>query len=290
MNGIRCARLGGCIMQSMQRHTNFIPMVMQRRTEWQYSSREGIPREIITMLTQNYDLSKRGIMEYMDKSRWRAVKEDHKFVSERYRVLGPDLAAAHFLVKRGAKVKFHGRNTWFKKDKEGNMYLPSQYVPGMHLEAVDASGMQWSYVAFENMIDLEHLRYLKFSKCRNFDNWSLARLYQFQDTLEFLDISDCWEVTENGLACLYGLKKLTGLNLSGLSLVQNMGLMVLLLEEGLPECTIFGVNEEQLKPPSEDSIGHLSQRMDAIIESQNLPTEGSSESPCEIVHLHKSQS
>ena len=74
-----------------------------------------------------------------------------RFIAERHKVLGPDLATAHFLVKRGARVKFINRNSWFKRDKQGHMYLPNQFVPGMHLEAIDATGLQMSYVAFDNM-------------------------------------------------------------------------------------------------------------------------------------------
>ena len=74
-----------------------------------------------------------------------------RFVAERHGILGPDLATAHFLVMRGAMVKFVGRNTWFKKDKAGNTYLPNQFVPGMHLEAIITTGMQMSHVAFDNM-------------------------------------------------------------------------------------------------------------------------------------------
>ena len=48
-------------------------------------------------------------------------------------------------------VKFVGPNTWFKRDKAGNMYLPNHYVPGMHLEAIDATGIQMSHAAFDNM-------------------------------------------------------------------------------------------------------------------------------------------
>jgi hypothetical protein len=55
------------------------------------------------------------------------------------------------MVKRGARAKFHGRNTWFKRDEYGNMYLPNMMVTGMHLEAIDATGIQMSHVAFDNM-------------------------------------------------------------------------------------------------------------------------------------------
>ena len=61
-------------------------------------------------------------------------------------------------------------------------------------------------LALDVSVHLEHLRYLNFSKSFNFNDWCLARMYQFQDSLEFLDISGCWEVTENGLAGLHSLK------------------------------------------------------------------------------------
>lgn len=40
-----------------------------------------------------------------------------RVIPERLLFLGPDLAAAHFLVHRGAAVKFVGDDNWYKKDK-----------------------------------------------------------------------------------------------------------------------------------------------------------------------------
>lgn len=54
-----------------------------------------------------------------------------------------------------------------------------------------------------------------------------------------------------------------------------MGLMILLLEEALPECTIFGVDPEMLKPPSDDPHSQLSSRMHAITEGQNADSKES---------------
>lgn len=42
--------------------------------------------------------------------------------------------------------------------------------------------------------------------CENIDDFCLSRLYLFSDTLEFLDISGCSLVTDNGLGALYKLK------------------------------------------------------------------------------------
>lgn len=53
--------------------------------------------------------------------------------------LGPDLAAAHFLVHRGAAIKFIGDNIWIKRNKFGQYDLPGRKVPGLYLEAIDAS-------------------------------------------------------------------------------------------------------------------------------------------------------
>ena len=73
-----------------------------------------------------------------------------------------------------------------------------------HRIHVDTISSQSEFGCFS--VQLEHLRYLNFSKTVNFDDWCMAKMYQFQNSLEFLDISGCWEVTENGLACLHSLK------------------------------------------------------------------------------------
>ena len=79
-------------------------------------------------------------------------------------------------------------------------------------------------------------------------------------------------------------RKLKGLKLSGLPNVRDMGLMVLLLEEALPECTIFGVDPEMLKPPSDDPHSQLSSRMHAITEGQNADSKESNLLPHSIDH------
>ncbi|XP_076463552.1 distal membrane-arm assembly complex protein 2-like [Babylonia areolata] len=258
MSLTKCIRMTAIVrsLQLQSKHAVVVvPARQESRWDWYYTSKEGIPRDVMTMLSQDYTWTWKGMRSFMETSRWMALKEDHKFIPERHRVLGPDLATAHFLVKRGGRVKFEGRGMWYQRDKEGNMYLPNQFVPDLHLEAVDCTGMQMSYVAFDNMIQLEHLRYLNLSQCTNLDDWCLARLHQFQDSLEFLDLTDCCEVTENGLACLNMLRNLKGLKLTGLSGVRNLGLMVLLLEEALPQCTIFGVDPEALAVPDGASAG-----------------------------------
>lgn len=60
--------------------------------------------------------------------------------------LGPDLAAAHFIVHRNGAVKFVGDNAWHKRKKKGRFFtmyeLPAQKIPGLFLEAIDASNTE----------------------------------------------------------------------------------------------------------------------------------------------------
>ena len=69
-------------------------------------------------------------------------------------MLGPDLATAHFIVKRNGAVKFVGHNAWFRLDKDEKYYLPNRRVDGMELEAVDASGTKLMSSGFENFSEL----------------------------------------------------------------------------------------------------------------------------------------
>ena len=50
------------------------------------------------------------------------------------------------------------------------------------------------------------LRTLSLRGCPEVDDWALARLHVFQDTLEELDISCCPDITIGGLAGLGNLK------------------------------------------------------------------------------------
>ena len=105
-------------------------------------------------------------------------------IAERLLFLGADLAAAHFLVHRGASVKFVGDENWYRRDKKKvssssfsglsdllilsfiapvveyvafwfcsihstislqGYSLPGRKVPGLHIEAIDASGTELMY-------------------------------------------------------------------------------------------------------------------------------------------------
>uniref|UniRef100_A0A7E4VU30 ATP synthase subunit s-like protein n=1 Tax=Panagrellus redivivus TaxID=6233 RepID=A0A7E4VU30_PANRE len=169
------------------------------------------------------------------------LQYDQRFIPERLLFLGPDLAAAHFLVHRDASVKFIGDDTWYKRSDKQK--LPGVRVPGMYLEAIDASGTELLYEGFSNLYDLKHVRMLRLAGCKNVDDWTLSRIGSiFADSLEFLDLSGCQKISAKGLRGLHSLKKLSYLRLEGLDHVDKLAKSALLLEEAIPGLTVLGVN------------------------------------------------
>lgn len=75
----------------------------------------------------------------------------NSYRAERVAVLGFDLAAAHFLVYRGGKVRFKNAQEWAQKDEDGNYDLINLYTPDVFVEALDACGVNLLYEGLENM-------------------------------------------------------------------------------------------------------------------------------------------
>lgn len=63
-----------------------------------------------------------------------SYKISSRMIPERLLFLGADLAAAHFLVHRGAAIKFVGDETWYRKDKKKvrfSLIIGIIFAPGL---------------------------------------------------------------------------------------------------------------------------------------------------------------
>uniref|UniRef100_A0A1A7X7A0 Distal membrane-arm assembly complex protein 2 n=1 Tax=Iconisemion striatum TaxID=60296 RepID=A0A1A7X7A0_9TELE len=151
---------------------------------------------------------------------------------------GPDIASAHYVLCLGGGFRFVGHSDWFRTDKRGKFswdFLNHKDTP---LEEVDMSHTVINYQGLFNLEEQHHLRTLKLQGCPEVDDWFLAKLHVFQDSLEELDISHCPLITAGGLATLKNLKRLKHLNVSSLPRLPSPGLVIILLEEMLPQCQI----------------------------------------------------
>lgn len=182
---------------------------------------------------------------YRNWKKWKAVeamRKDQKYMPERHKALGPDLATTHFLAARGGKIKFVGNDKWMSMEDIDQQKIPSVFVHGFFVEEIDASGLNLCYEGFDNLSRLAKLKKLILSNCPNIDDWCLGRNHLFANTLEYLDISGCHLVTERGICTLHSLKKLKTLVINDTPNIQNKELVSLLLQDIIPECEVIGVN------------------------------------------------
>ncbi|KAL1131317.1 hypothetical protein AAG570_010935 [Ranatra chinensis] len=169
---------------------------------------------------------------------------DQAYIPERHQILGNDLASAHFIVYRGGRVKFIGDNFWISKDNKAKTCdkLPNNYVKDYYLEAIDASGLRLRYEGLANLTNLSQLTELRLRGCPCVDDWFVDRISgEFCSTLEHLDLSDCHQVTENALSCIYRITNLKTLVLENIVKSRSFEYACLLLEDALPQLNIIGV-------------------------------------------------
>jgi len=165
------------------------------------------------------------------------------FLRDRLTALGPDLAAAHFLCHRNCKVRFKGHTHWTQLEPNGELKIPALYVPGWHLEAIEASTAALVYEGLQNFRNLAYLKYLDLSYCQYLDEWCMDRITgEHQDTLEYLNISGCRGINWNGLECVWRLRNLKTLVIKDMDHIQDLQLICLMLLDVLPNLKIEGAD------------------------------------------------
>ncbi|XP_045518248.1 uncharacterized protein LOC123710425 [Pieris brassicae] len=133
------------------------------------------------------------------KDWWKEMKEiqeieNQKFLPDRVAALGSNLAAIHFFTYRHCSVRLKDSKEWISGDTK-NLNLPSTFVSGYFVEAVDCSKFHFNGIRYEGIKNLTGLNFLKWLSLRNnkfIDVWCLDRLAgQNGSSLEFLDIVGC---------------------------------------------------------------------------------------------------
>jgi len=185
-------------------------------------------------------------LDYREKAikrQYGRLVQSQEFIRERLLVLGPDLAAAHFLCHSNCRVRFRGHKEWTELTGNGVLDIPATYVQGWHVEAIDCSSSRLVYEGLQNMRNLHHLKYLDISYCDNFDVWCLDRISgEYADTLEYLNISGSRKLDWNGLEVLWRLRNLKTLVLKDMGHVKDLNLICLLLLDVNPKLKIIGAD------------------------------------------------
>ncbi|KAM4565848.1 distal membrane-arm assembly complex protein 2 isoform 2-T2 [Odontesthes bonariensis] len=209
------------------------------RRQWSSSSASPPPllSRLLLILTQRfYDVEM--LLSWRFQMSRKRLQRKNVFYGYTQRLYGSDIASAYYILSLRGGFRYVGHSDWFHSDHRGKFswdFLNHKDTP---LEEVDMSHTVINYTGLFNLEKQRQLRTLKLQGCPEVDDWFLARLHVFQNSLEELDISHCPRITTGGLAALRNLKGLKHLNVSSLPGISSPGLVIILLEEMLPQCLI----------------------------------------------------
>ncbi|XP_062843639.1 distal membrane-arm assembly complex protein 2 [Trichomycterus rosablanca] len=195
-------------------------------------------------------LNKRFVeVEYVIRwSNWfrnRAVRSKNKFYDYTQKKFGANIASGYSVLKLGGGFRFAGQTEWFRADSKGNFSVDFVNTPNSTIEEIDLSHTLINRAGLDNLVSQKGLRSLSLQGCPEVDDWFLARLHVFGESLQELNISHCAGITVGGLVALQHLRHLQRLDMSSLPRLQNPGLVRILVEEMLPRCKVTGAEYDQ---------------------------------------------
>lgn len=156
---------------------------------------------------------------------------------ERIKAVGPDRAAAEWLLRCGAKVRFQGFDRWHLDYNA----LPTGSLGRYKIQAIDATESCIMYKGFDYLDGLKHLEEVKFNKCIYIEDACLERLTSLenlQESLYMMEVVSCGNVTDKGIIALHKLRKLEYLFLSDLPGIKDRQTTVDRLQTALPHLEI----------------------------------------------------
>ncbi|XP_055957208.1 ATP synthase subunit s, mitochondrial [Patella vulgata] len=161
--------------------------------------------------------------------------------NDRRKQVGPDRACAEWLLRCGASVKWQNFNHWVKDYNT----LPGSNFKNYQIEEIDASDSAVMAVGFPHLEGLKHVKRITLHNCGYLDDSALSYLPCVKDSLIYLQLSSCGDISNQGLQPIQQLKNLKRLKMFDLPEVRNMPAVIDDLQKKLPECTIEYIPEKK---------------------------------------------
>ncbi|CAL8372225.1 distal membrane-arm assembly complex protein 2 [Gadus morhua] len=212
--------------------------VCGRRRLWSSSvaTPPSLYKRLLLALTQRfYDVEI--LLNWRSQLKSQALQKKNAYYHYTQEHYGDNVASAYFILNMHGSFRYAGQSEWFRSDSSGKFSWDFVNQKDSLLEEVDLGHTVINQMGLGNLVG-NPLRTLSLRGCHEVDDWALARLHVFQDTLEELDISCCPHITIGGLAALRNLKGLHRLNVSSLPRLGSPGLVIIMLEEMLPLCQV----------------------------------------------------
>uniref|UniRef100_A0A3B4BJT9 Uncharacterized protein n=1 Tax=Periophthalmus magnuspinnatus TaxID=409849 RepID=A0A3B4BJT9_9GOBI len=124
-------------------------------------------------------------------------KVDH----ERIKAVGPDRAAAEWLLRCGAKVRFQG----FDRFHQDYNALPTGPLGRYRIQAIDATESCIMHKGFGHLDGLKNLEEIRFKKCIYIEDGCLEQLSSIenlQNSVYLMEVVSCGNVTDKGIIAL----------------------------------------------------------------------------------------
>ncbi|KAK7483527.1 hypothetical protein BaRGS_00025201 [Batillaria attramentaria] len=153
---------------------------------------------------------------------------------DRLKEVGPDRTCAEWLLRCGAGVRWKNMEHW---ERDYNS-LPGSNYDRYKIEEIDATGSAVMAIGFPHLKGLRHVRRIILHDCRYLYDEALEYLPLVKDTLVFLQISNCGDITDRGLVPLTQLSNLKELILFALPEVRDREGVERMLKSALPECHV----------------------------------------------------
>ncbi|TKS87055.1 ATP synthase subunit s, mitochondrial [Collichthys lucidus] len=156
---------------------------------------------------------------------------------ERIKAVGPDRAAAEWLLRCGAKVRFQGFERW----QHDYNALPTGPLGRYKIQAIDATESCIMYRGFDHLDGLKHLEEIKLNKCIYIEDACLERLSSIenlQESMHMMEVVSCGNVSDKGIIALHKLRNLEYLFLCDLPGINDKQKTVERLQTALPRLEI----------------------------------------------------
>ncbi|CAJ0577063.1 unnamed protein product, partial [Mesorhabditis spiculigera] len=174
--------------------------------------------------------------------RW-LVEGFNYYDKERVKEVGPDRAAAEWIVRCGGSVKFDKMSDMFsdynalvKRCAELDPRISGDQVRVTNIEAIDASVTGYGCRHFEGLNAILDVRFVR---CKNLHDFGLKYMSDAVGSkLKYLEIDSCPRVTEDGLDHLKNCTGLKSLLIHNLPRVYGKPKIYQELRQALPKCEI----------------------------------------------------
>ncbi|KAH7942537.1 hypothetical protein HPB49_025021 [Dermacentor silvarum] len=157
-----------------------------------------------------------------------------RYDQDRIKEIGPDRAAAEWLIRSGASVRWSGA---IKFHTDYNT-LPTTSSSAYKIEEIDATDSSIMEIGFPYLKELTHLKSINLTRCNFLGDKALQMLQLRKDSLEKVHVISCGNVTDAGVKSLSELAKLHYLELFDLPGVRDREGVLQHFSQLLPTCKV----------------------------------------------------